>query len=127
MHSTLWLATALAALLLPSANAFNQPHEEQYDLVVHKGYLNTSYYKNFPPNAVNFRPRMQKSLGYEEPEEVIDEDLQPSKTVPERLHPRSTFSYNCPTSIECPDSGCCPVGSWCTVIEGHIGCCDLPM
>lgn len=86
MHATLCLVTAFAALLLRSANASSQTDAKQHDPVFYEIYLNSTYYENFPPEAVNFRPRMQKSFGHEEPEEVLVEDLKPSKTVPERLH-----------------------------------------
>lgn len=106
MRATLCLVTAIAALLLLSVNASNQLDAKQHDAVLYESYLNSTHYRNFPPEAINCRPRMQNSSGYEEPAEVLVEDLKPSKTVAERLHPRSTFSFNCPTSIECTDAGC---------------------
>jgi hypothetical protein len=125
-----------------------QPHGPL--MRVPETYFNDSYYEDFPPNAINFHPRLPKIThssdddhhlcDFEEDCEREDKPLglregllwfglglEPSKTTPEKLSPRSTFSFNCPTSIECPDAGCCFVESYCAVIEGQIVCCDLPL
>jgi hypothetical protein len=132
-------------LLATPTSAKEPPHD---DFIVYETYLNDSYYKDFPLNTVNFRPRMQKNLrDFEELDAIIDEmdvnydeegasgpkdesftaGLKPSKTNPQKLVPRSTFTFSCPTAIQCSDAGCCPIGSWCAIIEGQIGCCDLPI
>lgn len=111
-----------------------------FDFTVYETYINDSYYKNFPENTLNFRPRMQKSRRhFEELDEITDEmDTNheeesftsgriPSKTIPQKLLPRSTFTFSCPTSIQCSDAGCCPIGTWCSVVDGQVGCCDLPI
>ncbi|MCJ1251993.1 hypothetical protein MMC30_009231 [Trapelia coarctata] len=74
---------------------------------------------------------MQKTVPFWDVDQPSDEEgtegLEPTKTVDGVLLPRKTFSFLCPTSIECPDAGCCPVGTWCTIVEGQFGCCDLPI
>ena len=116
----------LAVLANPEVDE-NQPNS-----VVYESYLNQSYYQDFPPHAVNFRPRMQKNFQYQEDEREDNlaeyfEILHPSRTMAEKLEPRATFSYICPTSIQCSDAGCCPIGTWCTIVDGLAGYCDLPM
>ena len=136
MYSSISICVAptLLALLLPiHASPAKGPTAEQSAPRAYEHYLNASYYDNFPPSAVNFRPRMQMTTPFYDRESVdeengaMDGDLAPSKTVPGTLMPRKTFSFLCPTSIECPDAGCCAIGSRCAIIEGQVGCCDLPM
>jgi hypothetical protein len=95
------------------------------------------YYSNFPQNAVKFSPRrpfhydpMAVVVEKQEPSDVnkdntSEADRSPPKT--EKIKPRNTFSVLCPTSIECPDRGCCAVGTYCTVVNGIVGYCNLPV
>jgi hypothetical protein len=101
--------------------------------ILSEGSLNNShfdehgpYYSNFTQDAVNFSPRrpLEGHFDFEE-DNPTGSDLKPSKT--EKLQIRKAFTFLCPTSIECPDQGCCPIGTYCTVVNGIVGCCDLPV
>ena len=97
------------------------------------------YYSNFPQDAVNFSPRracqygpMVAAADKQEPSDVEKDsspvpNLTPSKTKTKTLKRRNTFPFLCPTSVECPDQGCCAIGTYCTVVNGIVGCCDLPV
>jgi hypothetical protein len=41
------------------------------------------------------------------------------------LAPRSTFTFKCPTSVQCNDGGYCPVGDYCAIRNGAVGCCPI--
>ena len=50
----------------------------------------------------------------------------PSKTIKGgSLNPRSTFTFTCPTSVQCNDGGCCAIGDYCAIKDGSLGCCPV--
>lgn len=52
----------------------------------------------------------------------------PSRTIPNighNLAPRDTFTYSCPTSVQCDNGGCCPLGDYCAIRNGELGCCPI--
>jgi len=50
----------------------------------------------------------------------------PTKTKPgTNLNPRSSFTFTCPTSVQCNDGGCCALGDYCAIKDGSLGCCPI--
>ena len=50
----------------------------------------------------------------------------PTKTTKEgNLNPRSSFTFICPTSVQCNDGGCCAIGDYCAIRDGALGCCPI--
>lgn len=50
----------------------------------------------------------------------------PTKTTKEgNLNPRSSFTFICPTSVQCNDGGCCAIGDYCAIRDGTLGCCPI--
>ncbi|KAK0829358.1 hypothetical protein LTR54_000022 [Friedmanniomyces endolithicus] len=41
------------------------------------------------------------------------------------IFPRSSFTFSCPTSVQCADGGCCMIGDYCAIRNGQLGCCPL--
>jgi hypothetical protein len=78
-------------------------------------------------------------------EEIEDDTLSPADSDPQspsrtvghvrsvvrlgdklkNLGPRSTFTFTCPTSVQCNDGGCCPLGDYCAIRNGAVGCCPI--
>jgi len=50
----------------------------------------------------------------------------PTKTKPGRnLNPRASFTFVCPTSVQCNDGGCCMIGDYCAIRDEALGCCPI--
>ncbi|KAK0282277.1 hypothetical protein LTR35_000684 [Friedmanniomyces endolithicus] len=41
------------------------------------------------------------------------------------IFPRSSFTFICPTSVQCDSGGCCAIGDYCAIRNGQLGCCPL--
>lgn len=56
-----------------------------------------------------------------------EDDLSPTRTstASKAVFARSTFTFICPTSVQCNDGGCCPLGDYCALRNGQEGCCPL--
>lgn len=55
-------------------------------------------------------------------------DLDPPGQPPTKtkvLKARTTFTFSCPTSVQCDDGGCCPLGDYCAIRNGQLGCCPI--
>jgi hypothetical protein len=50
----------------------------------------------------------------------------PTKTkLGRNLNPRTSFTFTCPTSVQCNDGGCCMIGDYCAIRDGALGCCPI--
>lgn len=89
-----------------------------------------------------FRPRFGYILDHAgEPFEAYLDDEDDSKFLKEAktatgerqepptkskgLKPRSSYTFICPTSVQCNDGGCCPIGDYSAIRDGSLGCCPI--
>jgi len=79
----------------------------------------------------HFYPReaYERQMGFSDNDADDEDDMEPTRTLPEdkvkHLLPRSTYTFSCPTSVQCINGGCCPVGDYCAIRNGQYGCCPI--
>lgn len=59
------------------------------------------------------------------PSRTIEHFTAPHNVANKKIAPRSTFTFVCPTSVQCNDGGCCPLGDYCATRNGQLGCCPI--
>ena len=79
--------------------------------------VHEEYYKATPTKTAGWWPwNMEPTRTRSEPQQRGNNKA---------LLPRSTYTFSCPTSVQCNDGGCCNLGDYCAIKEGQLGCCPM--
>ena len=122
---TLTLSIKCQAHTDPAESGILKRHNKE--LLRHKALLEFADY-HFSNREDTFIPFPND----EDDDDSVDEEFNKPPTPASGVHlnhlpARSTFTFSCPTSVQCVNGGCCPLGDYCALVNGMEGCCPLDL